>query len=298
MKRFIVFCLTILISTSIVYAQKYKINTKGVIKNSSGTTITSPANTTNQNYYNNYQAQNYINTNQVNATNTNIIEFVMDYSGSMYNWIGVAKKSMTSIIAQIPPSTNIGFRVFGHDNHGQNPSLASTLQEVKQIVKKGKRFKVITKKNCIGKTTGACASTIQVAPIVSANANSLISGMNSVDVGGATPLVYALDRTVYQDFAYLDKVSPKKIILITDGGENCGGDPCQFARNLMSKRNDIHIDVVLVSSSSRELSCLTQITGGNFYTIDNLSDFSNTLTNTIISKPVETPRQHYEFINE
>jgi Ca-activated chloride channel family protein len=119
-------------------------------------------------------------------------------------------------------------------------------------------------------------------------------------------MVYALDRTVYQDFAGMDNVTPKKIILITDGGENCGGDPCAFARELMTKRSDIHIDVVLVSSNSRQLTCLTSTTGGHFYNINNLSDFSTTINRSIKSKPTEVLNnsaesqnngQGYEFIN-
>ena len=128
--------------------------------------------------------------------------------------------------------------------------------------------------------------------------------MNSVDIGGATPLVYALDRTVSQDFASFDTTTPKKIVLITDGGENCGGDPCAFAKKLMAKRSDIHIDVVLVSSSSRSLACLSNMTGGHFYNINNLADFSNTITNSLNSEPSNAPdnnsiyKQNYEFVND
>ena len=123
--------------------------------------------------------------------------------------------------------------------------------------------------------------------------------MNSVKLGGATPLVYALDRTVYQDFVPFGQYSPKKIVLITDGGENCGGDPCAFARQLMSKRSDVHIDVVLVSSSSRALTCLSTITGGHFYTVDDLSNFTTAITESVqtpSTTPNQTPNQKYEYI--
>ena len=35
----------------------------------------------------------------------------MDYSGSMSNWIIEAKRAMTAIIAQIPSTTSVGFKV-------------------------------------------------------------------------------------------------------------------------------------------------------------------------------------------
>ena len=287
------------IATTAVFAAKYTVNTSGTVKNSSGQTITSPANSVNQNYFNNYYAQNYVNNNVVNQTQVGTIEIVMDFSGSMSNWIVAAKKSMASIIAQIPSATQVGFRVFGHDSNGNNPTSIHTLQDVKKIVKNGNKFTVVTEKNPIGTTRGACSATKQVSPIISANSNAILSGMNSVDIGGATPLVYALDRAAYQDFANMDTTTPKKIILITDGGENCGGDPCAFARALMRKRSDIHIDVVLASSYSKSLSCLASTTGGHLYNVDNLGDFSKTLTKTLQSQPAtpqEIKKQSYEFV--
>ncbi|MBP3821605.1 VWA domain-containing protein [bacterium] len=306
MKKYL-FTLTIIsiFTTCCAFGAKYQVTRSGVIK-TSGQVVSSPANAVNQNYYNNFNAQNYVDNNIVNAETVGTIEIVMDFSGSMSNWIGVAKRSMTAIVSQIPSSTKLGFRVFGHDNYGHNPQspVGATVGDVKQIIKKGNKIKVITKENPLGSTTGVCSATMQVSPIASANAYNLINGMNSVSIGGATPLVYALDRTVYQDFAPFDQTAPKKIVLITDGGENCGGDPCEFARRLMQKRSDVHIDVVLVSSHSRALTCLASTTGGHFYNIDNLYDFSTTINQSIQSLPTEvnsTPQnqeQHYEFVDD
>ena len=287
------------IATTTVFAAKYTISKSGKVKNQAGQTITSPANSVNQNFFNNYTAANYVNNNVVNENQVGMIEIVMDFSGSMSNWITVAKRSMTAIVAQIPSSTQIGFRVFGHDSDGSNPTSIHTLQDVKKIVKNGNKFTVVTERSPLGTTRGACSATKQVAPIIAANSNSILYGMNSVDIGGATPLVYALDRAAYQDFANYDTTTPKKIVLITDGGENCGGDPCAFARALMRKRSDIHIDVVLVSSYSKSLSCLASTTGGHLYNVDNLGDFTTTMTKTIQSKPAtqqEIKKQSYEFI--
>ncbi len=304
MKKRLILLLVFLLTTSTAFGAKFKVNKSGTVKTQSGSTVSSPSNTVNQNYYNNYYAPTYISQNLVNSSSVDTIEFVMDFSGSMANWIGVAKRSMTQILTQVPNNVKIGFRVFGHDNYGSNPYNNQTpLAEVKKIVKKGNKFSVITEKNALGSTTGVCSATNQVSPIMLANSASIISGMNSVVPGGATPLVYALDRTVYQDFKPFGETSPKKIVLITDGGENCGGDPCAFAKKLMTKRSDVHIDVVLVSSYSKNLSCLATTTGGHFYNINNLSDFTNTITNSLKSEPVKTQQiqdnsQNFEFIKE
>ncbi len=300
-KLTIVLFFVFLLTSCAAFAAKYSVNSSGQVK-TGGNVISAPSNAINQNYYNNYQAQSYVSSNMVNANQVNTIEIVMDFSGSMSNWIGVAKRSMSSIVSQIPSTTNLGFRVFGHDNYGNNPSNTANVGEVSQIVKKGKKIAVVAKANPIGSTYGVCAATQQVAPIAPANGYALLTGMNSVNLGGATPMVYALDRAVNQDFAGMDATTPKKIVLITDGGENCGGDPCEFARRLMQKRSDVHIDVVLVSSSSRALTCLATTTGGHFYNINNLSDFSTTMTQSIQAQPTTAPikpvEQNYEFIKD
>ena len=287
-------------TTIACFGAKYRVNTSGTVKTQSGQVVSSPANSVNQNYYNYFQASTYVQNNQVNAVQAGTVEIVMDYSGSMANWINVAKRSMSAIVNQISPDVKLGFRVFGHDYNGKNNYTASTVGDVKKIVKKGNKFSVVTERSAVGQTSGACGATQQVSAIASANAYSLLAGMNSVDIGGSTPMVFALDRAVNQDFKNLDTISAKKIVLITDGGENCGGDPCAFARKLMQKRSDIHIDVVLVSSYSKSLMCLSNLTGGHFYTVDNLADFSNVVTDSIQAQPTEVDpaQQNYEYIGD
>ena len=295
MKRIIVLALIIGLSTTCAFGAKYKVNTSGVVKNNGKVVspqVKSP--------YNVYNSTNYVSSNQVNAVQVGTIELVMDYSGSMSNWIIQAKQAMSQIIAQIPATTNIGFRVFGHDNFGTNPNNSATLADVKKVVKqKNGKYRVTTQYDTtIGSTTGYCSATSQVAPITKANSTKILKGMNSVSIGGATPLVYALDRAVNQDFAGMDKSFAKKIVLITDGGENCGGDPCAFAKRLISQRNDVHIDVVLVSGwFNSKLSCLADNTGGKMYTVNDLSKFSTVLTQSVTSIPKEipAPSQQYEY---
>ena len=69
----------------------------------------------------------------------------------------------------------------------------------------------------------------------------------------------------------------------------------------MKKRSDVHIDVVLASSSSTALTCLASTTGGHFYNVNNLADFTNTMTESMQAEPTKKPvqqQQNYEFIGE
>ena len=123
MKRFgLILCLVFIFAVSAI-AAKYKVNTSGQIMSPNGNV----QNTSNileplpvSDIYSNYYHQNYIENRQVNVNPVGNIDIVMDYSGSMAYWIEVAKYSMKSIVSQLPQSTKIGFRVFGH-NGGNNP---------------------------------------------------------------------------------------------------------------------------------------------------------------------------------
>ena len=251
------------------------------------------------NPYSVYSTSQYVNSVAPKTTSVDVVDIVMDYSGSMANCIEEAKRAMASIVAQIPSDVNLGFRVFGHDFNGANPNTNATLAKVKQIVKsKNGKYKVQTKESPVGNKSGYCSATQLVAPITQANSANLLRGMNSAQVGGATPLVYALDRAVEDDFKYFQG-RQKKIILITDGGENCGGNPCAYAQELAKTHPEVHIDVVLVQGRFSGLNCLAYQTGGKVYNLDNLSDFSNVIQESI-NAPVEssTPTQQYEFYNE
>ena len=294
MKKCILIIILFFIASFCAYGAKYTINTSGTVKTQGK--VVAPAI---KNPYSIYSASQYVNTTVAKTSAVNVIDIVMDYSGSMANCIEEAKRAMSSIIAQIPSDTNLGFRVFGHDFNGSNPNNNATLAKVKQIVKqKNGKYSVQAKESPVGNHSGYCAATQAVAPITKANTANILRGMNSASVGGATPLVYALDRAVEEDFKYFGNQS-KKIILITDGGENCGGDPCAYAQELSKTHPEVHIDVVLVQGRFSGLNCLATKTGGKVYNLDNLYDFSNVIQESITSPAQNNSTiQQYEFYNE
>lgn len=304
-KLLILLCLISICSVTAIGA-KYKVNTGGQVVSPNG----SVQNSSNvlqpkqvSDIYSNYYQQSYVENKQVNVNPVGTIDIVMDYSGSMAYWIEVAKRSMATIVSQLPQNTKVGFRVFGH-NGGNNP-YSPVLNKVKCVTKnkKGKYVVATETSSYLGKTSGSCSATSQIVPVIAYNALNLLNGMNSVQVGGSTPLTLALEQAVKTDFGKMDNTSAKKIILITDGGENCGGDPCAFARQLVAQRKDIIIDVVLVSSNSKALVCLADTTGGKFYNTSDVASFTRVLNETLNSAPSDTnttseaeQQQEYEFM--
>ena len=310
MKKYIIATAVTILCASVCIAATYTIKTNGGV-----TTVrpASPSTTKTQTTnYNTYSSGQYVSNNTVNSSYAGIIDIVMDFSGSMSDVVNVAKATMSSVVSQIPPSTQVGFRVFGQGDFVEQPKMGKVKTVEKTTNSEGKTvYKLnIGKHQSSGFFGGGsgCRATHLVTPIASANANALIAGMNSVELGGSTPMVYALEEAVNSDLSKYSRNIPKKIVLITDGGENCGGDACAFAKTLMATRRDIQVDVVLVSSNSSKLRCLAQTTGGKVYNLSDVRDLPKVLS-TSINTPVnenQTPinteenqqQQQYEFWEE
>ena len=302
MKKYILLSIicTFLVS-GVAFGAKYKVNTSGSVKTNSGTVVKQPQMQT-QNSYSVYTPTSYNATTQ--TSQIQYIDLVMDYSGSMSRWIEQAKRTMSSIIAQIPSTTKVGLRVFGQDNSSLN--TAPQMGTVTGTKKVNGKIQVIAKSNRQNNSFNGCTATSKMVALSQANASSLIAGMNLAQIGGSTPMVYGMQHAVAEDFAGYDRTSPKKLILVTDGGENCGGDPCKFARDLMKQRSDIHIDVILVDSGSNKLSCLASTTGGHMYKVNDISKFSTVLTQSMQAQPTTstttkttTPKQQqYEYYKD
>ncbi len=170
----------------------------------------------------------------------NLIELLVDYSPSMAPWINQAKSILGGIIRKIPRETYVALRVFGQD------SL---------------------------EIAGLCKQTKLVNRPYPASPQSIINGLNTTRIGSTgTPIAMALQKTIYSDFAGMGN-NKKKIILVTDGGENCGGDPCAVIRNAAQTRKDIQIDVIVIGGGN-QLKCLSDYTGGRQYDVSNVSEFN------------------------
>lgn len=204
-----------------------------------------------------------------------VIELVVDYSSSMEHWIGLAKTTLQTIIPKVSSNTNVGLRVFGQSS--------------------GDFFAV--------DLFNACKATKLVSFPRTSNSSSVIAGLYSSKIGSATPLTYALEKTVYQDFSAFPKTVKKKIVLVTDGEETCHRDPCAFARKIMETRSDIVIDVIIVNGSDN-LRCLSSTTGGKYYKIGTDNDFGNAMGASFGTQPDNSHKPtntngnsvHYQFI--
>lgn len=197
---------------------------------------------------------------KTNLSDTNISEkilFIIDFSNSMNERIGsrskldIALSTMREILQMIPSNTQVGLRVYGHRN-GFTPKQSCTASQL-------------------------------IAPIQSNNAQNIYARLNSVRAVGWTPITYSLKQAAYFDMA--DSSVRNRIILISDGGENCDESPCDFIIQLMKYRDDIRVDVVALAIGDREannqLKCVALVTSGKFYNANTAAELKNSLQDSL-----------------
>lgn len=176
------------------------------------------------------------------SINGEAVMLLVDFSGSMGRWIAEAKETLQFILPRIPYRSAVALRVFGE-----------------RATEGGKE--------------AACVSSRLVTNFEKENQEDVSEGLSGAKLGGMTPLVYGLQQVIESDFRGVSVYNSnrtrnkKKIILVTDGFETCGGDPCAYIKEVMRKRNDIKIDVIQLGNSDR-LACLAEATGGEFKKVD------------------------------
>ena len=192
-----------------------------------------------------------------NSSSGEQILFIVDFSNSMNERLGhrtkmdIALSTMKETLQLIPPSTSVGLRVYGHKT-GFTPRQSCTASQL-------------------------------ISPVQQNNALNVYSKLNSINAVGWTPITYSLKQAVYFDFT--DTSSKKRIILISDGGENCDESPCEFIIELMKHREDIRIDVIALAigdeEANNQLKCVALVTSGKFYNANTAAELKNSLEDSL-----------------
>ncbi len=175
---------------------------------------------------------------------------LLDQSASMYEpyedelKFYYAKKAVINILNSLNDSEYIGLRTIG-----MNPERLRARGRVSNYT--------------------LCTSTEKLNNIMPNNKESIEMSLYGIIPSGTSPIEFVLNKSINEDFS--DDADIKQIILVTDGYENCNGDPCNFIRKLMQTRKDIKINVVSLGASEKDiigLKCLTSATNGNFININ------------------------------
>ena len=161
--------------------------------------------------------------------------FILDGSGSMWGRIDgrpkivIAKKVLSDMIAEIGDETDIGLVSYGHRREGD-------CADVEVLVRPGQVDQEVFKKK-----------------------------LASLNPKGKTPISQAIRETV--ELAK-GSAGPVTLVLVSDGKETCGGDPCWLAEHLRRTVLDFKMQVVGFDVSPEEteqLECIAGAGAGSYY---------------------------------
>ena len=135
---------------------------------------------------------------------------------------------------------------------------------------------------------GDCTDIEIVAPIGVQDGPALAARLNRLSPRGKTPLTDALRRAAAMIPPTAEEAD---LVLITDGLETCGGDPCALAAELAASGIRLRAHVVgfgLTEGEVRQMACLPELTGGQLITAASAADLADALGRTA-ERPATEP---------
>jgi Ca-activated chloride channel family protein len=114
-------------------------------------------------------------------------------------------------------------------------------------------------------------------------AETIMTEVDNIVPAGRTPLTAAVSQAA----EVLDyKTKPATIVLITDGEETCGGQPCNSAGLLKAQAKDLTIHVIgyrdkLATTGPFGSRCMADISGGTYVSVETTEQLTEALRATL-----------------
>ncbi|TPI37106.1 VWA domain-containing protein [Mesorhizobium sp. B2-9-1] len=188
----------------------------------------------------------------------NKVIIILDASGSMWAQIDgkpkleIARESLRTVLQSVPADDEIGFMAYGH------------------------------------RTKGSCDDIELIVPPQAGSASAISSAADSMKFLGKTPLTAAVKQAAEALKYTEDKAT---VVLITDGLETCGGDPCALGKELKQSGVDFTADVVgfgLTADEGKQIACLAENTGGKYIQASDEKALQEALVETVAA-PTPAP---------
>ncbi|RUW14450.1 MULTISPECIES: VWA domain-containing protein [unclassified Mesorhizobium] len=188
----------------------------------------------------------------------NKVIIILDASGSMWAQIDgkpkleIARESLRTVLQSVPGDDEIGFMAYGH------------------------------------RQKGSCADIELIVPPQAGSASAISAAADSMKFLGKTPLTAAVKQAAEALKYTEDKAT---VVLITDGLETCGGDPCALGKELKETGVDFTADVVgfgLTADEGRQIACLAENTGGKYIQASDEKALQQALVETVAA-PARAP---------
>jgi Ca-activated chloride channel homolog len=127
-----------------------------------------------------------------------------------------------------------------------------------------------------------CINYAVTVPVQSNAADAILAEIDNITTAGETPLSSAVEAAA-EALDY--KHRPAVIVVLTDGDENCGREPCEVARALAAQafRLTIHIIGFKLGSRPRfKASCFAEETNGLFIPTNSMDELIDALKQTLV----------------
>lgn len=183
---------------------------------------------------------------------------ILDASGSMWgqiegdNKITIAKKVLKDLIDGLPENTSVGLIVYGHRDKGD------------------------------------CKDIETVVPPGPVNKKLLSEKIDAISPKGKTPIT----DSVNQAFEIVrGSENAATVILVSDGLETCGGDPCRAVEAAKGSGINFVMHVVgfdVAKEDVSQLECAAQAGGGLYLSATNAGELSSALE-TAVELPADLP---------
>lgn len=182
---------------------------------------------------------------------------VMDGSGSMWGQIDgrpkleIAREAVARVVAELPAGQALGLIAYGHRSKGD-------CSDIETLV----------------------APRVGSGPEVSA-------AVGSMRFLGKTPLSDAVLRAA-ETLRYTETAA--NVVLVTDGLETCGGDPCALGAALEAAGANFTAHVVgfgLSAAEGAEVACLAEATGGRYLEAHDAASLGAALAETVVAPAPE-----------
>ncbi|MCB0205994.1 MAG: SUMF1/EgtB/PvdO family nonheme iron enzyme, partial [Anaerolineae bacterium] len=111
------------------------------------------------------------------------------------------------------------------------------------------------------------------APPEKGQMERIVGFLQDFTVQGMTPLAASLEQA-QNDFVY-DASRVNSIVMLSDGIETCGGDPCQLVEELKAEGINFTVHVIgldVDDETRQQLSCIAEAGGGTYHDAQNQQD--------------------------
>lgn len=178
----------------------------------------------------------------------------LDSSGSMIGTLrgktklDIAKGAIASFVNQLPPSAHVGLTVYGHK--GSNKPADKAI-------------------SCVGIET--------IYPITQLNNLQFTQALDSFQSTGFTPLAATLEL-LNQNFSSYDSATNQNVVyVVSDGNENCDGDPVAAARVLHASNAKVIVNVIGLNvnkADRQQLKAVAEAGGGEYFSVRSENQFN------------------------